>query len=110
MACAHALAVCISMWLTAHGYSTAQRDAVLSYMHRESDFNPSLIERTGACLWQHAGHRRHQILALGGGRCPPWEQQMEFGDHELRTEFRRFWTADNPHAYMRNCFGMGRCR
>jgi len=101
-------ALCISLWLTAHGYSPTQRDAVLTYVGRESGFQANSIANSGVCLFQWAGVRRRQVLALGGGRCPPWEVQMEFADRELRTVFAGFWAARDPASHMRRCFGMGR--
>lgn len=104
-----ALCIFVSVWLTDHHYSPAQRDAVLFYIHHESDFDPATIERSGACLVQWAGSRRRQILALGNGRCPSIETQLEFADHELRTipNFRGFWTSSNPRWHMRYHFGQG---
>jgi hypothetical protein len=105
-----AIALCVMMsgWLSDHGYSAAQRDAVLGYVRHESGFQPDVIGRNGVCLFQHAGSRRRAVLALGYGRCPPWQAQMEFADRELRTTFRGFWTARDPVAHMRECFGRGR--
>lgn len=98
----------MSGWLSQHGYSPAQRDAVLAYVRHESGFQPDVIGRTGACAFQWAGIRRRQILALGRGHCPPWWMQMEQADRELHTWFRGFWTAHDPAAHMRAHFGRGR--
>jgi len=106
--CTVALCFAISTWLTAHGYSPPQRDAVLAYVGRESGFRPDVIGVNGVCLGQWAGVRRRQVLALGGSRCPPWEAQMEFADRELRTVFAGFWAARDPASHMRCHFGMGR--
>ena len=114
MLCAAALCLAASIWLTDHGYSPPQRDAVLSYIKRESDFHPDLIERTGVCLMQWAGSRRMQVLAESAGRCPPWTRQLEIADRELRTEpaYRCFWRAmtyTGALSAIRRGFGRGRC-
>lgn len=104
----------ISGWLTNHGYAPHQRDAVLSYVSRESGFRPSVVAASGACLLQWAGSRRRAMLALGNGQCPTWETQMDFADRELRTEpcFAAFWRAapDRAFATLRRTFGKGNCR
>lgn len=105
-----AICIAVSLWLDGHGYTVQQRNAVLSYIHHESDFDPCEVSRNGAFLFQWAGSRRRQILALGNGRCPSLETQLEFADSELRTTFSRFWSTNNPRTYIRRCFGAGACR
>ena len=113
MACTKALCILIGEWLASHGYSQAQQYAVLNYIHRESDFNPDTIERTGACLYQWAGERRRAILKIGHGHCPDWRTQVEFADYELRHTFCGFFHTSNPYQHIRVHFGSGaieRCR
>jgi hypothetical protein len=58
---------------------------------------------------QWAGSRRRQVLALGNGRCPPWQEQLEFATNELRTikPFVGFWTARDPRSHICEHFGRG---
>ena len=113
MAC-FGLCLLVSAWLTENHYDAPHRDAVLTYIRHESDFQPNLIERTGVCLAQWAGSRRRDVLAQGRGRCPPWQDQLERMDFELRNEpmYRCFWAA---HTYaaavsaIKRGFGQGKC-
>ncbi len=108
MLCSQAMAVCISMWLSGHGYDAPHREAVLSYIKRESGFAPGVVVKTGACLGQWAGIRRKQILELGRGKCPAWDIQLEFMDRELRGPFKGFWHSPNPNTHICNHFGRGK--
>ena len=85
-----------------------QREAVLRYVQRESGFDASVIVKTGACGFQWAGVRRRTVLAMGSGRCPSWEVQMEFADRELRTTYGGFFRAADPYAHIRVHFGAGK--
>ena len=107
MACSKILCVLVASWLSTHGYDPAHREAVLNYIAHESDFEPDVVERTGACLFQWAGQRRRYALSLGRGRCPPWEVQMLIADRELRGPFAGFWRAHDPRTHMRAHFGRG---
>lgn len=107
-----ALCLAISLWLTQHGYDAPRRDAVLEYVRLESGFDPKVVRRTGACLFQWAGKRRIAVLALGRGRCPNWQTQVAHADRELRTVHRygSFWTCAPGQAFreFRQHFGRGR--
>lgn len=106
------LCLLISAWLTQHGYSPAQRDAVLTYIHGESDFQPCAESRLGAYLPQWAGQRRRAVHRALGPNCPPWERQLEYMDRELRTEsaYAPFWYAPPGRELweLRERFGRGR--
>lgn len=113
MTCVVSLCILMGGWLVQHGYDKPHTDAVLRYVKRESDFNPNIIERSGACLMQWAGKRRRAILAQGRGRCPSWEEQMAFADYELHHVYCGFWHALDPYLNIRVHFGAGaieRCR
>lgn len=107
MSCAP-LAACLALWMGAHGYDPPHQRAVLEYVHHESGFQPDVVVRTGACLFQWAGSRRRAVLKLGGGHCPSWEVQIEQADHEMRTLFPGFFHSLRPFEHMRNHFGRGR--
>jgi hypothetical protein len=113
MAC-FGLCLLVSVWLTQHSYDAPHRDAVLAYIHRESDFDFNLIERTGVCGFQWAGARRVRVLGIGHGRCPHWERQVEIADYELRHEpayscFFRATTYAGALSAIRRGFGRGHC-
>lgn len=102
------LAICMTVWMTAHDYPKSLQTEILSYVRHESDFHSDIIERTGSCAFQWAGERRRHILAIGHGKCPSWTEQMEYMDWELRNEprFRQLWL--HPERF-RKCFGRGKC-
>lgn len=115
MLCASvALCAVLSGWLTNSGFDAPHRDAVLTYIEHESGFDPDATSRSGACLFQWAGSRRRDVLALGHGKCPPIETQVQFAIKELREvgAFQCFWLARSyPDAarMMRRGFGSGHC-
>jgi hypothetical protein len=112
MPCTLALSACISLWLTAHGYEPAQRDAVLQQLWTESRFEPCVVASSGASyLPQWAGVRLRRVKAIFGPGCPSWDKQMEMIDWELRNEpsYQAFWSARPGNAFkvLRMTFGKG---
>ena len=111
-----ALALCAftSAWFSDHWFDPPHTRAVLTYIERESGFDPNVIVTTGACLGQWAGSRRKTVLAAGHGKCPPIAWQLEQIHSELwRVDaFRCFWKAstyEGALAALRRGFGRGRC-
>lgn len=112
MPCATALAICMSLWFTDHGYLPYQRDAMIRQAWIESRHQPCVVSRAGSVfLFQWNGARRKALLKASGGRCPSWDQQLAFADAELRSgAYEAFWRASPATAFMvlRETFGYGR--
>jgi hypothetical protein len=113
MSCTTILSSCIALWLSSHGYTPPQKDAILRQLWTESRLEPCVVASSGSSfLPQWAGARLRRVRARLGPGCPDWDKQLELIDWELRNEpsFQAFWSA--PHgrefAVLRETFGRGR--
>jgi len=111
MDCATVLSSCIALWLSSHGYSSQQQDAILKQLWTESRFEPCVVGRSGSYLPQWAGPRLRRAHQLLGPGCPSWERQMWLVDWELRHEAncQAFWSAKPGTEFkvLRRTFGRG---
>jgi hypothetical protein len=113
MDCTTVLSSCIALWLSSHGYTQPQADALLKQLWTESRFQPCVIARSGSSyLPQWAGERLRRVHARFGRGCPSWDKQLELIDWELRNEpaYQAFWSAPpgREFAVLRQTFGRGR--
>ena len=99
-------------WFLAHNYSPDHAEAMIRQADIESRLEPCVAVQSGHWLYGWVGARRRALAAYAGTNgCPPLVTQLEFADHELRTDYASFWEAP-PHsafAVLRRCFGRGRC-
>lgn len=98
------MATFVTLWLTAHSYGPAQRDAVLWNATRESGMRSGAVSKYGDIgLFQKRGARARSLIRYAVLRGKHWTDpttQLEDMDRELRSlpMARRFFALTSATA------------
>lgn len=101
------------VWFSQHPYYQPHHQAaIFKRIELESHFNPNADNGAGCiCLLQWLGQRAHGV-SQGTGRCPSVTAQLDYMDHEFRSNHRFYaffrTTPSTAYPFIRDVYAGGR--